>query len=151
MWKHSSYSTCSCILQVRLILHKFWRPLQIRSWFVIMVCMCIPKTPNWQQSGAAEACWAHNPEVDGSKPSSANCRCFQLRRLHRVFILFTYALIATTSLTEMSCPFSAVVDTIIMLQAADAVCAVADLGCKLFIAKYVIDLSQKLWNCSPDR
>ena len=25
-----------------------------------------------QQSGAAEACWAHNPEVDGSKPSSAN-------------------------------------------------------------------------------
>ena len=27
---------------------------------------------DWQQSGAAEACWAHNPEVDGSKPSSAN-------------------------------------------------------------------------------
>ena len=26
----------------------------------------------WKQSGAAEACWAHNPEVDGSKPSSAN-------------------------------------------------------------------------------
>ena len=26
-----------------------------------------------QQSGAAEACWAHNPEVDGSKPSSARC------------------------------------------------------------------------------
>ena len=25
-----------------------------------------------EQSGAAEACWAHNPEVDGSKPSSAN-------------------------------------------------------------------------------
>src|SRR4029434_8923024 len=24
-----------------------------------------------KQSGAAEACWAHNPEVDGSKPSSA--------------------------------------------------------------------------------
>ena len=24
-----------------------------------------------EQSGAAEACWAHNPEVDGSKPSSA--------------------------------------------------------------------------------
>ena len=31
--------------------------------------------PIWwvlEQSGAAEACWAHNPEVDGSKPSSAN-------------------------------------------------------------------------------
>ena len=25
-----------------------------------------------EQSGAAEACWAHNPEVDGSKPSSAS-------------------------------------------------------------------------------
>ena len=24
-----------------------------------------------EQSGAAGACWAHNPEVDGSKPSSA--------------------------------------------------------------------------------
>ena len=32
--------------------------------------------PVWgdlKQSGAAEACWAHNPEVDGSKPSSARC------------------------------------------------------------------------------
>ena len=34
------------------------------------------KTCEWKlvqgkQSGAAEACWAHNPEVDGSKPSSA--------------------------------------------------------------------------------
>ena len=28
-----------------------------------------------QQSGAAEACWAHNPEVDGSKPSSAKKYC----------------------------------------------------------------------------
>ena len=31
-------------------------------------------SPVWhalQQSGAAEACWAHNPEVDGSKTSSA--------------------------------------------------------------------------------
>ena len=25
-----------------------------------------------KQSGAAGACWAHNPEVDGSKPSSAS-------------------------------------------------------------------------------
>lgn len=29
-----------------------------------------------EQSGAAEACWAHNPEVDGSKPSSANSSFF---------------------------------------------------------------------------
>ena len=26
---------------------------------------------NFQQSGAEEACWAHNPEVGGSKPPSA--------------------------------------------------------------------------------
>src|SRR4029434_11305501 len=32
------------------------------------------RSPIWgekKQSGAAEACWAHNPEVDGSKTSSA--------------------------------------------------------------------------------
>ena len=27
-----------------------------------------------QQSGAEEACWAHNPEVGGSKPPSATYR-----------------------------------------------------------------------------
>ena len=26
----------------------------------------------WWQSGAVEACWAHNPEVRGSKPRSAS-------------------------------------------------------------------------------
>ncbi|CAK8682876.1 unnamed protein product [Clavelina lepadiformis] len=35
-------------------------------------CLSIQKARSLsQQSGAAEACWAHNPEVDGSKPSSA--------------------------------------------------------------------------------
>ena len=29
-----------------------------------------PALPH-KQSGAVEACWAHNPEVDGSKPFSA--------------------------------------------------------------------------------
>lgn len=29
-----------------------------------------------EQSGAAGACWAHNPEVDGSKPSSAKLSFF---------------------------------------------------------------------------
>ena len=28
-------------------------------------------TSQGKQSGAVEACWAHNPEVDGSKPFSA--------------------------------------------------------------------------------
>ena len=27
----------------------------------------------FKQTGAEEACWAHNPEVPGSKPGSANC------------------------------------------------------------------------------
>ena len=36
-----------------------------------------------EQSGAAEACWAHNPEVDGSKPSSASCFVFFLRGARR--------------------------------------------------------------------
>ena len=29
-----------------------------------------------QQSGAEEACWAHNPEVGGSKPPSATYNIF---------------------------------------------------------------------------
>ena len=31
-----------------------------------------------KQSGAAEACWAHNPEVQGSKPCSAIFLLFSL-------------------------------------------------------------------------
>ena len=31
-----------------------------------------------QQSGAEEACWAHNPEVGGSKPPSAMSKFFFL-------------------------------------------------------------------------
>ena len=36
-----------------------------------------------KQSGAVEACWAHNPEVRGSKPRSANffSRLFQFSTL----------------------------------------------------------------------
>ena len=30
-----------------------------------------PSISSNKQRGAAEACWAHNPEVGGSKPSSA--------------------------------------------------------------------------------
>ena len=33
--------------------------------------------PCFQQSGAEEACWAHNPEVGGSKPPSATYRFFR--------------------------------------------------------------------------
>ena len=36
-----------------------------------------------EQSGAAEACWAHNPEVDGSKPSSAK---HVVQQLHPYFL-----------------------------------------------------------------
>ena len=34
-----------------------------------------------KQSGAVEACWAHNPEVRGSKPRSANFFVFIFFRL----------------------------------------------------------------------
>ncbi|CAK8682874.1 unnamed protein product [Clavelina lepadiformis] len=37
-----------------------------------------------QQSGAAEACWAHNPEVDGSKPSSATYPAVMKASIHSV-------------------------------------------------------------------
>ena len=32
-----------------------------------------------EQRGAVEACWAHNPEVDGSKPSAASLFFFSFR------------------------------------------------------------------------
>ena len=39
-----------------------------------------------KQSGAAEACWAHNPEVDGSKPSSAkDCSPTQTVYFHSLY------------------------------------------------------------------
>ena len=34
-------------------------------------------SPCFQQSGAEEACWAHNPEVGGSKPPSATYTFFK--------------------------------------------------------------------------
>jgi len=46
-----------------------------------------------QQSGAAEACWAHNPEVDGSKPSTA--RKYLLFPYHRFFFPAALALLLT--------------------------------------------------------
>ena len=69
----------------------------IQSCYTYWVCGCrpsglmdeaqyivssIPIFGFWKQSGAAEACWAHNPEVDGSKPSSATVLFFQEESLH---------------------------------------------------------------------
>ena len=34
-----------------------------------------------KQSGAVEACWAHNPEVRGSKPRSAKFIVFVFKKL----------------------------------------------------------------------
>ena len=39
-----------------------------------------------EQSGAVEACWAHNPEVRGSKPRSANI-FFSLKNSRKLFFL----------------------------------------------------------------
>ena len=38
-----------------------------------------------QQSGAEEACWAHDPEVGGSKPPAAICKNFHGSMLYSFF------------------------------------------------------------------
>ena len=48
------------------------RKLRATNYYVQNECVTRMYDTVHQQSGAAEACWAHNPEVDGSKPSSAN-------------------------------------------------------------------------------
>ena len=45
-----------------------------------------------QQSGAVVACWAHNPEVRGSKPRSA-------KRLY--FLLYTFKKMITTKTSTL--------------------------------------------------
>ena len=60
----------------------FSQVLVLRYWQLCLVLSrLIGVTVSWfqiildvinEQSGAVGACWAHNPEVDGSKPSSAN-------------------------------------------------------------------------------
>ena len=42
---------------------------------------CKSKAVHQQQSGAVEACWAHNPEVRGSKPRSASFLFFYFTHL----------------------------------------------------------------------
>ncbi len=48
--------------------------------FKLVDCPCI----SWQQSGAVEACWAHNPEVRGSKPRSAKSVFSGMQHLAKV-------------------------------------------------------------------
>ena len=55
-------SYCLMLLEVRK-LHSF----RIKYCFY----SCFWKISEEQQGGAVEACWAHNPEVDGSKPFPA--------------------------------------------------------------------------------
>ncbi len=47
-----------------------------------------------KQSGAVEAWWAHNPQVDGSKPSSANTFFFFLlvvcMKVQRLFLFLIF-------------------------------------------------------------
>ena len=38
-----------------------------------------------EQSGAVEACWAHNPEVRGSKPRSANFLNYMIKIFGQFF------------------------------------------------------------------
>ena len=41
---------------------------------------------DYQRSGAAEACWAHNPKVEGSKPSSAISVSGLVQPMRNVFV-----------------------------------------------------------------
>ena len=43
-------------------------PDNFNCWHILYTNYCMS---DYQRSGAAEACWAHNPKVEGSKPSSA--------------------------------------------------------------------------------
>ncbi len=45
-----------------------------------------------EQRGAVEACWAHNPEVSGSKPVAANAIKFRenLSWMHQKIIIFRF-------------------------------------------------------------
>ena len=54
-----------------MLVHRKSIPLFVlkHSWFSAIKAY-LSKARS-QQSGAAEACWAHNPEVGGSKPLSA--------------------------------------------------------------------------------
>ena len=42
-----------------------------------------------KQSGAVEACWAHNPEVRGSKPRSAKLS-FAVIQVLKVFVFLVF-------------------------------------------------------------
>ena len=54
-----------CILRVNFI----DALLLIAGWIKSLISYVVDRQ---QQSGTVEACWAHNPEVRGSKPSSAS-------------------------------------------------------------------------------
>ena len=49
---------------------------------------CIVLSLTSKQSGAVEACWAHNPEVRGSKPRSARNGPFLKQICFYVLILY---------------------------------------------------------------
>ena len=48
-----------------------WRSQSILVWHGEYQSYTKYSMSDYQRSGAAEACWAHNPKVGGSKPSSA--------------------------------------------------------------------------------
>ena len=58
------------------------------------------KPYGFQQSGAEEACWAHNPEVGGSKPLSAMNNPFW--QLNLTLSKFCYLVFLIGSTTDSS-------------------------------------------------
>ncbi len=52
-----------------------------------------PRQCKQEQSGAVEACWAHNPEVRGSKPRSAKFFKIALKPVLFIFVTIVQTLI----------------------------------------------------------
>ena len=70
---------------------------------MIYYIQILTPTSTVKQSGAVEACWAHNPEVRGSKPRSAK---------HFANIFFSYLSVSSNSAFphNSSLHFACVVD-----------------------------------------
>ena len=60
---------CGKLLNAHILLYT--NKLTLRHNFLTIEFFTITRDAQ-EQSGAVEACWAHNPEVQGSKPCSAN-------------------------------------------------------------------------------
>ena len=81
-----------CKIKSRMISHFLICPPKVTSFYLYIVKKTL--IISVQQSGAVEACWAHNPEVRGSKPRSA-------KHFFSLFFVFTNAYSKKTSFSKL--------------------------------------------------